>query len=387
MSCASASIRWLPWAVLAAAGCGQTQAAGDAWRVERTTVDGVQIVRSLGGSTWQRSPQLVEELTFGVADGAQEYMFGQISYIAPDGRGGAYVLDGQVPVLRHYDSTGSYTRTIGRAGSGPGEYQSPAMGLAVLSDDRIVLLDPRNARFNVYSPDGTILQHWPRPSGLFTNRAMYVDTADHIYTRVVAGMMQPGEPMPPIGLLRLSPQGETLDTIPAPPFPGEPSGSAGILAPAKIWELHRDGYLVVGVSDRYAIELRKPEGTIRIEKAAERIPVNQEERAEREAHTAYLTKRSGGRGPALGPVPGMKPYFQAFYAGSDGTIWVRLHQAGIRRDRPLGGGTGPDAPPQIAWTEPIVFDVFEPDGTYLGEVHVPQGTTLHTFSRGRLWAT
>ncbi len=387
MSYASVRICYLPWAILAVTGCSQSQGGGDAWRAERTTADGVQIVRTLSGSTWQGSPQLVEELTFGVVDGAQEYMFGQINQIAPDGRGGAYVFDGQVPALRHYDSTGSYTRTFGRAGGGPGEYQSPAMGLAVLSDGRIVLLDPQNARFNVYAPDGTALEHWPRPSGLFTNRAMYVDTGDHIYTRIMTGLAQPGEPIPPVGLLHLSPQGETLDTILAPSFPGEPDGRPGILAPVKIWDLHRDGYPVVGVSDRYAIELRKPEGTVRIEKVAERIPVNPEEQAEREAYIAYLMKRSGGRGPSFSPVPNIKPYFQSIYVGDDGTIWVRTHQPGIRRNRPVDDATRSDGMPQISWTEPTVFDVFESDGTYLGEVHVPQGTILFTYARDRVWAT
>ncbi len=388
MSCARVRVRCLPWILLVAAGCSQSEAGLEtALRAERTTAEGVEQVRTLSGSVWQGSAELVEELAFGVVEGNQVFMFGRISQIAPDGRGGAYVFDMQVPVLRHFDSTGWHTRTIGRAGSGPGEYLNDAMGLAVLRDGRIVLLDPRNARFNVYSSDGTLLDHWPRPSGLFTNRAMYVDTADHIYTRVAAGLMQPGEPMPPIGLMRLSPRGEILDTILAPSFPEEPTGMAGLMAPTKIWDFHRDGYPIVGVSDRYIIELRKPEGTVRIEKTGERIAVRPEEKTEHEALAAQFANRPGVRSLPMQPLPNVKPFFRAIYAGEDGTIWVRLHREAIRRDPPPGGATEPNAPPQRLWIEPTVFDVFESDGTYLGEVRVPQGTTLYTYSRDRVWAT
>jgi len=261
------------------------------------------------------------------------------------------------------------------------------LGLSVLSDGRIVLLDPRNSRFNVYTSDGTLIEHWPRAGGLFTARAMYVDKADHVYTRIPAGLIQPGSPMPPIGLLHLSPKGEVLDTILAPSFPGEPTGMGGLMSPAKIWDLHPDGYPIVGVSDRYVIELRKPEGTVRIEKAAERIAVSAEEKAEHESLAAQMATRYGTRAPAMSGLPDIKPFFRAIYAGDDGTIWVRLYREAVRRDPPPGSGTGPNAPPQRLWVEPTVFDVFEADGTYLGEVRVPLGTTLHTYSRGRLWAT
>ncbi|MHB1329117.1 MAG: NHL repeat-containing protein [Gemmatimonadales bacterium] len=388
MSCARAGFRIFPWVILAALGCSRSEAGSEtAWRAERTTTDGAEQVRTLSGSVWGGRAELVEELAFGVVEGAQVYMFGRVTHIAPDGRGGAYVFDSQVPVLRHYDSTGWHTRTIGRAGSGPGEYQDAVLGLSVLSDGRIVLLDPRNSRFNVYASDGTLLDHWPRASGLFTARAMYVDTADNVYTRVMTGQPQPGGPMPPIGLLRLSPTGQVLDTMLPPSIAGEPAGMGGLMAPIKIWDYHRDGYPIVGLSDRYLIELRKPEGTVRIEKAGERIAVRPEERAEREAIAAHLAGRHGGRGVAVPPMPSIKPFFRGIYAGDDGTIWVRLHREAVRQAKPLGGGTGPNAPPGMYWIEPTVFDVFESDGTYLGEVPVPSGMTLHTYSRDRLWAT
>jgi hypothetical protein len=374
---------------VAAAACGPASADdGTGWRSERITENGTEVVRTLGGSVWQGEAELVEELVIGVLEGEEEHMFGRISQIAPDGRGGVYVFDGQVPALRHYDAQGRYTRTLGREGSGPGEYRDAALGLAVLADGTVLLRDPRNGRFTLYDPSGAPVDHWPLADGLFTARAVYVDTAGHVYARIMTGPIERDAPWP-IGLLRLSPSGEVLDTIPSPPFPGEPTGPGGFFSPSKLWDLHPHGYIVVGVGDRYALELRKPEGTLRIEKAGERIPVHPEERAEREAVQEHLARTRGQTMTAMpAAVSRVKPFFRGIYAGEDGTIWVHVHQEGVRRDPPPAAPPpAPDAPPPLLWNEPIVFDVFEPDGTYLGQLRVPPRTTLLTYSVGEVWAT
>jgi hypothetical protein len=147
--------------------------------------------------------------------------------------------------------------------------------------------------------------------------------------------------------------------------------------------------VVVGVNDRYALELRRPAGTLRIEKAGERLAVNGEERAEREALRAHMIRTQGqfmtSEPP---PVPRVKPFYRAIYTGDDGTIWVHVHRDAVRREPPADAAARPpDAPPLTVWVEPTVFDVFQPDGMYLGEVHVPERTTLRTFSLGTLWGT
>jgi hypothetical protein len=76
---------------------------------------------------------LVEELSIGVADGAEEYIFGGIADVALGRDGSLYVFDRQVPIVRHYDASGKFLRNIGRAGSGPGEYRS-ASGIATTPD-------------------------------------------------------------------------------------------------------------------------------------------------------------------------------------------------------------------------------------------------------------
>src|SRR4051812_16127091 len=76
--------------------------------VERKTVGDTTVIHVVSGSVWDTTARLVEELRIGKLDGPPEEMFGQVGDVAPDGHGGVYLFDGQVPALRHFDSTGRH---------------------------------------------------------------------------------------------------------------------------------------------------------------------------------------------------------------------------------------------------------------------------------------
>ena len=57
------------------------------------------------------------------------------------------------------------------------------------------------------------------------------------------------------------------------------------------------------------------------------------------------------------------------------------------KDSAAGDPPGPDAPPPTTWREPTVYDVFEEDGSYLGEVRVPPRVSLMVLGRDTVWGT
>jgi len=68
-------------------------------------------------------------------------------------RGGGYIVaDGQR--LRFFDARGKQTRTVGRKGEGPGEYQM-ITGVCLGAGDSLFVGDARNARISVYDKAGT----------------------------------------------------------------------------------------------------------------------------------------------------------------------------------------------------------------------------------------
>jgi hypothetical protein len=138
------------------------------WVAQVDTLGDTIAVRTISGSEWGVR-QLVPEVRIGSLEGEEHEMFGQIQMLAADPRDGSvYIYDWQVPALRKYDAEGRYLATFGRKGGGPGEYENADSGLGVLSDGRVALRDPGNARFTVYAADGTYLESWPARGGMFT---------------------------------------------------------------------------------------------------------------------------------------------------------------------------------------------------------------------------
>ena len=72
--------------------------------------------------------------------------------------------------------------------------------------------------------------------------------------------------------------------------------------------------------------------------------------------------------------------------GEDGRLWVRLF-AEAEKEEDSGGSTaqGGDGPPPRTWREPAVYDVFEPDGVYLGQVRLPPGASLSVRRGDHVW--
>lgn len=65
-----------------------------------------------------------EDLSIGVREGDENYMFGNQVYINTDKDGNFYVTDWDRRTIRKYDPQGKHLLNIGRPGQGPGEFQN-----------------------------------------------------------------------------------------------------------------------------------------------------------------------------------------------------------------------------------------------------------------------
>ena len=362
------------------------QACGDArpdpgLQVVRDTVADTVVVRTLSGSVWGPGARLVPEVEIGVLEGADEYMFGSIASLAVAADGTIYVMDRQIPALRVYDADGAYRATWGREGGGPGEFAQPDGGLAVLSDGRVLIRDPGNARIQVYGPDGTALDTWPVvPGGFSSSNPMYRTVDDVLMTPTVMDLEVDITEWR-TGLIRIDAQGNVLDTVPVPDVHETPTiearseNSASIntvpLSPGEHWSVHPDGFFVHGVADRYAVSLLREGDPLRIERETDPVPVTAGEKRQARALTTRDMRSTDPNWRWNGPdIPDTKPAFRNLYTGSDGRIWVMRYGAGIEGE---DADYDPDDPDDVErrWSEPVLFDVFEDDGTFLGTVAAP----------------
>lgn len=365
------------------------------WHAVSETIGDTLIVRTLRGSERGRG-RLVEELRIGTVEGPAHQMFGSIGAVAVTSEGDMLVYDALATALRRFGASGSFVGTIGAKGSGPGEYEN-VVGLAVLPDDRIVVNNFGNARFNVYSRSGELVDHWLLGPSIGAMRPVPVDSRGYVFLhdlRISSG--QPSVTSDAV-LIRLNSNGSRQDTIGIPLSGYKRPGlevrtenmSLGAVLPfsaERLWTVTLEGNLVATIGDRYAIDVHQPNGSVlRIARETKPVPVSSEERAAEEQRITqfFLQMVSGWRwdGP---PIPRIKPPISWLHSGRDGTLWVRVAQPGTvipEKSRIANARTFVH--------EPIVFDVFLSDGRFLGQIAAPDELQLQpypVFDRDYVWA-
>jgi hypothetical protein len=402
----STSTAWLLAATVASLqACGgdaRASTAGLSMQVD--TLGDTISVTIQGGSVWGDTATLVPEVAIGVADGPDEYLLGQVRALAVAPNGEIYLVDGQVPALRKYAADGSYLMTLGREGSGPGEYRRPDGGLAVLSDGRVVLRDPGNGRFAIYAPDGSSLGEWSGlRSGFNTSNPLVRGTDDAVYTMVLLNT-----DLPPwqwtYGMARFGANGAPGDTVVVPGHDfdkpmiraqqGGNSTSNGVPFSADHhWAMLPSQAAVTGISTDYRFtihEAGRPRQVVREHWTA--VPVQPEEREERERAIIenMRTDYPGWtwNGP---PIPARKPAYTDLIGAQDGRIWVRVPTPGVpfRTAAETAAAEVESKRPQLRYRETVAFDVFEADGRFLGHVRAPGGfrTSPQPVFRGdQVWA-
>jgi hypothetical protein len=385
------------------------------------------VVRVASAPRHPGTATLVPELSIGTANGAAEYMFSRIQKILPLPDGSVIIVDvtpgggrgrggGEAAqAVRWYDANGRYLRAIGRQGQGPGEYANIS-GTARLPDGRILVRDASLHRISIYAPTGEPLGSWPinEPTDATTagTDRLMVDRAGIVYlpfSMQPAGPVRPGNP--PDGFARVKPDGTVIDTLVVPRLPSvaPPPLVAGVnrqmiwavpYGPESVWALSPLGYFVTGTTNLYAVDLRKPRGTsggtsrpptwqtgdpvTSIRRAVNAVPISEDERAAQRSMVESLLRRVDPAWRWTGAqVPQFKPAYRSILVGEDGRIWVIPSVPSEKYTPPVLARPAPGA--GVPFREPTVYDVFEPDGTYIGRVAPPDRTTVSAMSGDKVW--
>jgi hypothetical protein len=223
--------------------------------------------------------------------------------------------------------------------------------------------------------------------GFNTDRRFYVDTGSNSY---VTALLERG--VGPwdweYGLVRYNSDGELLDTLAGPIWEydyaqvtasAENSRSVRRVpfSPAMAWSFSPLGYMVGGLSTDYRIDLFRDDGSVlRIERVWTPVSVKPDEAGERRRRITQGLQRQYGSWRWNGPeVPNTKPPFRELFLSWEGNVWVVLSQEGTptmseaeAREEELASGRAP-----LRYQEEAAFDVFAPDGRFLGHVKVPAG--------------
>jgi len=274
-------------------GCGGAESGdapvADEWVSDTTTDGNVTTVKTVSGSIWGGPAQLVEQLSIGVDQGEQPYMFGNIAAVTASSDR-IYVLDRSVPALRVYDRQGQHLMDIGQEGDGPGEFRSPD-GLVIAPDGRIFVNDTSQGRITIFTPDGELADTWAlEQGGIHISGLGMVWANGKPYTAGLAGEMPDrmmmmtmgqggGMVRPPLGMVPRGPDGNDGDPIPQPEFDYDPPrfertqrhqvGGGGMTVmvmmvpvpfiPGESWALAPSGAMVGGVGNEYSFDIYYPD--------------------------------------------------------------------------------------------------------------------------------
>jgi hypothetical protein len=384
----------LAFVAATAAACGGSDASdatATSW-VHTTTTDGnVTTVENTAGSKWGGDARLVEELSIGELEGADEYAFGMVSGIWPTADR-VYVSDARLNVARAYDLEGNFLFTIGATGQGPGEYESAA-GVVGLPDGRVAVHDGQ--KLLIYSADGEYLESWgsAENSGFrFMGPGMYsVSGAGDIYLRK---MIMPEGGFRGMGSMRFEMRqalpGALGDGIELPSFDyeapihqvsiGDNVAAMSVPFAAEVQTaMMPDGGFAAGLPQEYAFEIRRPDGTVTVvKKYWDPVPVR-----DGEVRMQLLGQRISINGQTVVPdmsdadIPSTKPAYDALLPTRDGRVIVTPSADITVNAECLDPNLTRDDVSAMDCTEGTRYaDVFDGDGGFLGSFEVPDGANL-----------
>jgi len=356
----------------------------------------LSVVAAAGASAQPASPKTLQ-VVWRVGGSGDDTSFAQISGIAVAPNGDVVTWDRRTPALRLYSDAGKFIRVIGRKGAGPGEYGSVS-GTAFGTDGRFYVWDSGNARLNVYKPGGDFEKQLRLPiTGFSTNDALTIDNQGRAWFRFVIFDQAGGKTEGAWLRIRAS-DGTVIDTVKQPKFEGSDpqliARAGGAMASYVIpygkypsFALTASGEIMTAPGGRYEIDLPYRGKSVKITRAYTPVRISTEERNEQRDFIEKSMRRTqpDWTWPSTG-VPSVKPPFQSISGALDGRVWVALNVESERfTPEPPASGQPGALPPLTFRASARKWDVFEPDGRYVGTVTAANNVTPRAMRGDFVW--
>jgi hypothetical protein len=352
----------------------------------------------------ERIRQLVPDLRI-ASERNDTVVFGNTGefVVAPSGR--VLMHDPTGPQLLLFSPDGALAATVGRSGGGPGEYRD-VNGLTALGDSLFVLYDASSSRISFFRPDGSFATSWPLPatnmigqSMLVTDRTGQIRLSQFVipaggsvfdaraaWATIVPGGSRLGDSVlaPTLGVKQAEYRAENSTA-------GGRSATVttGRLSPGEFTAWHPDGHYVLIEGGGYRVLFARRSGKpLVVHRDAPSIPVPDDERAWHEERTLFIMRRTNPAWSWQGPaIPHSRPAATGMFVARGGNVWVRVALPSEPIPQPERAAPRAGALPPARWRERGEYEVFAPDGRFLGRVAVPPRTFVQAADGDAVWAT
>ncbi len=320
------------------------------WQGKMATADGITIVSNPKAPLYGPGAlELKEDLSIGEAGGANEYTFARAWYLAVNEGGDIFVMDQGDTCVKVFSKNGTYLRSIGRKGQGPGELQNPN-SLHLTKDGRLIFEDFVRG-LNVFGPDGTFREFLPATA--------FVDILVTPDGRIVARVNtieadRPGKEI------------RVFDSVlhqqaAFPFFPDEPRDPQVIkpFAGRFCWALTAGDDLAVSYEGGYEIDILSLDGRLhrRIRKEFDPVKITKEE-------VDGVQERLRGR---KADIPAAHAPLQGLWADDEGRLYVKTNE------RTEDGKS-------------LYYDVFDRDGRCLAKLPIPLNIRPQAWKGGKMYS-
>jgi hypothetical protein len=163
-------------------GCGSGESPGDAPSGDPAGGDGIVPVVDNREPAWER-PWTVDSVPLfriGDAAGQPEYELFRTTgaFLLSDGR--LVIGNAGTHEIRYYDSSGSFIRSVGGEGDGPGELRTPFL-LIPLPADTIAAGDLRLARLSIFDPAGEFVRSASYASARMSGLVAHLSSGKYLF--------------------------------------------------------------------------------------------------------------------------------------------------------------------------------------------------------------
>jgi hypothetical protein len=337
----------------------------------------------------ERTFMFKEDLTIGVREGDENYMFGERVYFNVDNAGNIFVTDWDRKRIQKYGSDGKYLLTIGREGQGPGEFQNvwePEFD----KHGNLYVVDIAQKRVSFFGRDGRYLRQAGFPATNVSS-SIYVNSRGH-FILAAAETKEEGEDgvrwETTVGLYDDKFQPIEVfhrenHEIKTPGGRGEDALAQSLAAsmsemafkPAPRYFLAPNDEVFFGFSSSYEIKVYSPEGKLAriIRKDYDPAPVTakdkeQYEKLQRAESLRFLPAQAeNAKKKALQLIryPKYKPAYQDFTLADNGWLFVIVTSQG---------------------NEATGLDVFDAEGHYIARTTAVIPSEMLRFKKGKAYA-
>jgi len=306
------------------------------WQGTIEVVDGVTVVKNPKEPMYGEDVfSLEEELSIGVAEGAEEYMFLNAREVVVDNRERIFVSDLRGVHIKVFDKFGNYITTIGRQGQGPGEF-GRITNIQITAGNELMVYERMGFKLTFFSLDGDYIRtvllkgiqaFWIRENSKGNYFESTVEFQGQYGTntfRVATEVKEYGSDL------------AFIKTIAKDRF-----RNANVpLRHDMLARFPSFDLIICGYKDSYEFQIINLEGEIvrKVSRDYSPIEISEEEKTKRHL-------------PKSNELPKYFPAFQDFSVDEEGRIYVQLFERQMDGDK-------------------FYYDVFGPEGKYVAKVRL-----------------